>query len=30
VAVRAGETITLRVDTSKVHVFDPATTQAFV
>jgi multiple sugar transport system ATP-binding protein len=29
VPVRAGDTITLRVDTAKAHVFDPTTTTAF-
>jgi multiple sugar transport system ATP-binding protein len=30
VPVRAGDTITLRVDTAKAHIFDPTTTTAFV
>ena len=30
VPVRAGDRITLRVDTAKAHVFDPTTTTAFV
>ncbi len=30
VAIRPGDRVTLTVDTSKVHVFDPETTKAFV